>query len=192
MKLCGIYKIQSKKKPERIYVGSSVHIYSRWGKHRGDLSRNKHENGRLQNHVNKYGLDDLVFSIITGCSEDVTIAYEQFYIDALNPWFNLAPIAGTTRGIIHESRRGIPVRPAGSKLTEEHKRKISEAMRGAKNHQYGKPSPRKGMKGNPNPYKGIKGRYSEETLQKMRISNQRAWDRRKQKQKEETLCQASE
>lgn len=35
-----------------------------------------------------------------------------------------------------------------------------------------------------------KGRYSEETLEKMRISNQRAWDRRKQKIKEELSCPA--
>lgn len=61
-------------------------------------------------------------------------------------------------------------------------------MSGKNNHQYGKPSPKKGKKGNPNPNKGKKGIYSEETLAKMRISNQRAGDRRKQKQKER-LCQ---
>ena len=193
MKVCGIYKIQSKKKPERIYIGSSVHIYSRWSKHKGDLRRNQHDNGRLQNHANKYGVDDLSFSIITGCGEDVVIAYEQFYIDALNPWFNLAPVAGSTRGIIHESRRGVPTWRKGKSLTEEHKRKISESMSGEKNHQYGKPSPRKGGEGYPSPFKGKKGRYSEETLQKTRISNQRAWDRRRAERalkiKEEQLCQ---
>ena len=186
--ISGIYKIQSKCKPECIYVGSSIHVYSRWSKHKGDLRRNKHDNGRLQNHVNKYGLDDLEFSLITGCGEDVIVAYEQFYIDALNPWFNLAPIAGSTRGMIHESRRGVPSWRKGKNLTEEHKRKISAAMSGKNNHQYGKPSPKKGKKGNPNPNKGKKGIYSEETLAKMRISNQRAWDNRRQKAKEETSC----
>jgi len=176
-------------KPERIYVGSSIHIYSRWSKHKGDLRRNKHDNGRLQNHVNKYGVDDLEFSIITGCSEDVIIAYEQFYIDALDPWFNLAPIAGTTKGIIHEGRRGKSTWQKGKHFTEEHKRKISEAMSGEKNHQYGKPSPRRGKKGYPSPFKGKKGRYSEETLEKMRKSNKRAHEVRKQKKMEELLCQ---
>ena len=189
MPVSGIYKIQSKIKPDRIYVGSSSHVHSRWSKHKGDLLRNKHDNGRLQNHANKYGIDDLQFSLITGCGEDVLIAYEQFYIDALNPWFNLAQIAGSTKGMIHESRRGVPSWRKGKNLTEEHKRKISEAMSGKNNHQYGKPSPKKGKKGNPSPYKGKKGRYSEETLQKMRISNQRAWDRRKNKIKEDVSCQ---
>ena len=196
MKICGIYKIQSKKKPERFYIGSSTHIYSRWSKHKGDLRRNQHDNGRLQNHANKYGIDDLVFSIITGCGEDVVIAYEQFYIDALNPWFNLSPKAGTTKGITHPGRRGKPTWQKGRHFTEEHKRKISEAMSGPRNHQYGKPSPRKGKKGYPNPNKGKKGIYSEETLQKMRISNQRAADRRRAERalkiKEEQLCQVSE
>jgi hypothetical protein len=50
---------------------------------------------------------------------------------------------------------------------------------GENNSMYGRPSPRKGKKGFPSPFKGKKGRYSAETLEKMRISNQRAWDRRK-------------
>ena len=196
MKICGIYKIQSRKKPERIYVGSSVHIYSRWTKHRGDIRRNRHENPRIQNHANKYGLDDLEFSIIVCCGENEVIAYEQFYIDALDPWFNIAPIAGSTKGTIHPERRGKPTWQKGKHFTEEHKRKISEAMSGPRNHQYGKPSPRKGKKGYPNPNKGKKGIYSEETLQRMRISNKRAWERRKAERalkiKEEQLCQVSE
>jgi group I intron endonuclease len=185
MRVSGIYKIQSKIKPERIYIGSSININSRWSKHKGDLSRGSHDNQRLQNHVNKYGIDDLEFSIITGCSGDVIIAYEQFYIDALNPWFNLAHIAGTTKGMIHECRRGKPTWRKGKPLTKEHKDKISESMSGEKNHQFGKPSPRKGKKGTPSPYKGKKGRYSEETLERMRKSNKQAWEVRKLKKTEQ-------
>lgn len=184
----GIYKIQSRKRPERIYVGSSINIHSRWCSHRGELRRQKHVNKRLQNHVNKHGLDDLMFSVIVGCGEDTMVAYEQFYIDALNPWFNICPLAGTSRGAVHECRRGKPTWNSGKKLSEEHKKNIGKSMSGENNHQYGKPSPKKGLKGNPSPFKGKKGRYSEETLERMRKSNQRAWDRRKQKQKE-GLCQ---
>lgn len=187
MKVSGIYRIQSTVKPDRTYIGSSVNIYSRWSKHRGDLSRNKHDNGRLQNHVNKYGINDLTFSIITGCSEDVIIAYEQFYIDAFNPWFNISPTAGTTRGMKNEGRKGKPPWNKGIKLTEVHKQRIGERQSGKNNSMYGKPSPKKGKRGTPSIYKGKKGRYSEETLQKMRISNQHAWDRRKLKIVEEQL-----
>ena len=190
MRICGIYKIQSKKKPERIYVGSSVDINKRWSAHKRDLIRQKHVNRKLQNHANKYGLGDLDFVIIVCCGKEEVIAYEQFYIDALDPFFNLCPTADSPRGVSHESRRGKPTWQKGKHFTEEHKRKLSEAMRGDKNHRYGKPSPKKGQKGYPSPFKGKKGRYSEETLQRMRESNKRAWETRKQKQKEEISCPA--
>lgn len=180
--------IQSKTKPERIYIGSSVNIHSRWSHHRGNLLRKTHDNGRLQNHVNKYGLDDLQFSVIVGCPEDTIIAHEQFYIDSLIPWFNINPIAGTSRGAIHEGRRGKPTWNKGKKLTEEHKRKIGKSMTGENNPMYGVPAPIKGMKGKyPSKYKGIKGRYSKETLEKMRKLNKAAWGKRKQRK--ESLCQ---
>ena len=152
------------------------------------MLHNKHDNGKLQNHANKYGIEDLEFSLIVGCSEDMVIALEQFYIDALNPWFNINPTAGSSKGVIHESRRGKPTWAKGKKFTEEHRRKISEAQKGKNNSMYGRPAPIKGMKGKyPSKWKGKKGRYSGETLEKMRKSNKLAWEKRKQKETE--LCQ---
>ena len=37
MKISGIYKIESKLKPERIYIGSTININIRWNKHLTDL-----------------------------------------------------------------------------------------------------------------------------------------------------------
>ena len=54
MKTSGIYRIQSKIKSERIYIGSSVNIQSRWYHHLADLRKNIHGNSKLQNHFNKY------------------------------------------------------------------------------------------------------------------------------------------
>ena len=197
MPVSGIYKIQSKIKPERIYIGSAVNVPQRWRIHKTELRHDKHINKKLQNHANKYGVDDLVFNLITSCDKNDLLALEQFYLDALNPWFNICPIAGNTSGRpvsditrkkISELHKGRSPWSKGKKLTEAHKQHIREAMSGEKNHQYGKPSPRKGKRGYPSPFKGKKGRYSEETLEKMRISNQRAWDKRKQKKEEESLC----
>jgi group I intron endonuclease len=181
MKISGIYKIQSKCKPERIYIGSAINIKDRWRLHLWELELNRHHSSRLQNHYNKYGGDDLDFTIIEPCLPAFCVAREQEYLDNLNPFFNMAKIAGSTLGMIYESRRGKPTWRKGKPLSEEHKRKISESMSGEKNHQYGKPSPNKGKKMPPNKWKGKKGRYSEETLEKMRKSNKRAWEIRKQK-----------
>ena len=65
MNISGIYKIKSKVKPERIYIGSSVNIQERWRKHINYLKNNKHQSIKLQRHYNKYGKNDLVFSIFT-------------------------------------------------------------------------------------------------------------------------------
>jgi len=117
MTISGIYKIQSKRKPERIYIGSAANIHKRWIQHLSGLRHNRHGNKRLQNHFNKYGKADFVFSILIGCDECDLIVTEQFYIDAYNPWFNICKTAGCTRG---------------KKMSEEAKRKIGLASKGNK------------------------------------------------------------
>jgi hypothetical protein len=56
MKISGIYQIQSKKNPNRIYVGSGISIQHRWWYHLRNLKKGIHCNGKLQNHCNKYGI----------------------------------------------------------------------------------------------------------------------------------------
>ena len=99
MKISGIYKIQSIKKPDRIYIGSSICISERWRDHKKELRRNNHSNRRLQNHFNKYGEKDLLFNVIVGCDKDNLISYEQFYIDSLYPFFNINKIASSRLGV---------------------------------------------------------------------------------------------
>jgi len=212
MRISGIYKIQSKCKPERIYVGSAVNIKSRWKEHGCDLKNNIHHSPKLQNHYNKYGKNDLVYSILLGCNKDELISNEQFFLDSLKPFFNICMVAYSRLGVkvseegrkrislskmgnksntgnhlseetkqkISERHKGRISNRKGVKLSEETKRKISEAQRGEKNSMYGKPSPIKGKKMSPSKWKGKNGRYSEETLEKMRKSNKRAWEIRKQ------------
>lgn len=141
MSISGIYKIQSKIKPERTYIGSAVDIHVRWRTHLRQLKNNKHENSRLQNHFNKYGKDDLVFSILIGCDKLDLITTEQFYIDAYNPSFNICKKAGNTLGVKRsiETRRRVSEANTGKRnpnygkhLSEETRRKISEAHKGRK------------------------------------------------------------
>ena len=170
--LSGIYQIQSKANPERKYIGSSRRTGRRWVEHLFLLRKGEHHSKKLQRHYNKYGEADLSFSILLGCSEESRIEIEQFFFDTYRPYFNSVYVAEKSVG--NQGRKGRP-------LTEEHKRKISEAQRGEKNSMYKTDPWNKGKKGTPSPNKGKKGIYSEETLAKMRISNQRAADIRKLK-----------
>jgi group I intron endonuclease len=101
MKLCGVYKIQSVVKPERCYIGSSKNICSRWNQHLNALKCNKHRNKKLQNHYNKYGKNDLVFSILIDCEINKLIKIEQFFINSEKPWFNTRKIADSNIGVTH-------------------------------------------------------------------------------------------
>ena len=98
MKISGIYKIESKIKSERLYIGSAININRRWIIHLYDLKNNKHHSNKLQNHYNKYGKDDLIFSIIEECPISKLLIREQYYMDLKSPYFNECKIAGNCLG----------------------------------------------------------------------------------------------
>jgi group I intron endonuclease len=140
MAISGIYQIQSKIKPERIYIGSSVNIQRRWRDHLYLLKKNKHDNQRLQHHYNKYGKNDFVFSIIIGCGKDDLVTTEQFYIDSIKCWFNLCPKAGNTLGVrfSEESKERSRRATLGRKHPIESRKQRSLDSIGEKNHFFGK------------------------------------------------------
>jgi len=117
MTLSGIYKIQSKVKPKRIYIGSAVNLHKREKGHFSYLKRNKHANKKLQNHYNKYGSGDLVFSILLICEKELLMSNEQFFMDSYPIYFNECRIAGRTIGL---------------KRSEDWKKMISERNKGNK------------------------------------------------------------
>jgi group I intron endonuclease len=152
--LSGIYKIQSKCKPDRIYIGSAVNIYNRWSVHRCDLRKRKHSSSAFQRHVDKYGLDDLEFSVIAICDTNElnpinkVVWLEQCFIwayrhEGMNrPFFNASPMAGSCKGIKHPKEYGEAIsarqkgRPGwrnGCHNTPEHNAKISKAHMGMVN-----------------------------------------------------------
>lgn len=109
MNNCGIYKISS---PSGFYIGSSKKIDKRKQDHFSALRANRHCNTMLQRAFKKYG-DLIKFSVIEFCSFEELLEREQFYIDSLNPKYNICRTAG---------------RMDGYKFTEEQKKK----MRGRK------------------------------------------------------------
>jgi len=132
MKISGIYQIQSKLKPKRIYIGSAVNIKERRITHKSLLKKNNHHNPKLQTHYNKYGESDLQFSILLGCDKEDLIKTEQYFMDFLKPWFNILPKAGNSLGIkrSNETKQKQRLLKLGIKKSEESNRKRSESMKG--------------------------------------------------------------
>ena len=133
-KISGIYKIQSISHPDKFYIGSAVDIVSRKQKHFWDLRNNKHVNKKLQNHANKYGIDDLRFIILAECDKEELIGREQIYLDKYNPFFNICITAGSSLGLTwkqsEQGRENIRKGHIGLKQSEETKRKKSEKLKG--------------------------------------------------------------
>lgn len=158
----GIYKIQSKYKPKRIYIGSAVDFASRKRVHLCQLRKGNHHSPKLQRHYNKYGENDLIFSFITGCDKLNLIAYEQFYIDSLYPYFNVCQTAGSLLGI----KRGAAWNK-GKKATSEAIKNQSKAHKGKvpwnKGIKTNKPAWNTGLKG-----QGAGHKHSEEARNKIR------------------------
>lgn len=110
----GIYQIKSIK-TERVYIGSAINIKTRWNRHRRDLLKNAHHSSFLQRHYNKYGINDLIFSIVEFCKKEDLLLKEQIYLNSLSCEFNTCKVAGSCYGI---------------KKSEEFKRKISTITSG--------------------------------------------------------------
>lgn len=147
MKISGIYKIQSISHPDRCYIGSSVNIHKRWLVHLRELRLNIHICSKLQRHYNKYGKDDLKFSVIIGCGRNDLISTEQFFLDSTNPYFNTCKKAGNTLWVklsdetkkkLSNLKKGKSSWNKGKKLSEDHKRKIAKAQLGENNSFYHK------------------------------------------------------
>lgn len=158
MKISGIYKIQSISHPERCYIGSAVDYKSRWRIHIHDLKNNKHHSGKLQNHFNKYGESDLIFIMVEPCVPELLINREQYFIDTLNPFFNICKIAGSCLGV---------------KRSQEYCENMSRARTGIPSSKKGKPAnysedalKRMSRKGKLSPMKGKKA--SDEAIRKNR------------------------
>jgi len=177
MKISGIYKIQSQSEPDRIYIGSAINISQRWQTHLHILRKNKHHSIKLQRHYNKYKEFDLVFIIIEPCLPDFLFIREQYYIDQLNPYFNICKKAGSQLGMKRneETRKKMRNCRGGEKhylykkhLSEETKSKISEAHKGMKPSKETRLKMRLAKMGN---IPGNKGKQmSDETKRKMSLS----------------------
>lgn len=127
----GIYEIVNTINGKR-YVGSAVSIALRWRQHRCELGKGRH-NPKFQNAWLKYGADAFVFRVLeyVGDKQDL-LSREQIYIDALNPEYNCAKVAGSNLGIQWGPQTLAKMSAASLRLwsTAGHKERMSAAHRG--------------------------------------------------------------
>lgn len=94
----GIYRFYTKDN-KKSYIGSSVNLYRRINMHINGLLKNKSNCVKLQNYVNKYGMDSLSLEILETfliidhrLLEERETYYIQYY-NAVNNGFNCLSVA---------------------------------------------------------------------------------------------------
>ena len=107
---CGVYEIVNLMNNKR-YIGSSKDLAARKKQH----FRGSQSNPHMQCAMRKYGKENFVFNVLEYVCESDLLSVEQFYIDTLNPEYNICRVAG--------NRLGVPV-------SDQTKGKISEKLRG--------------------------------------------------------------
>lgn len=113
----GIYCIRNKVN-NKVYIGQSIDIRTRWWGHRCDLNRNNHHNQYLQNAWNKHGEDNFEFFVLEECKLEDINDREIFWIQKYN---------STDVSIGYNLSTGGDCSTRGIKLTQEQKDKMSQA-----------------------------------------------------------------
>ena len=115
----------------KVYVGSSINLKKRFGRHRRELRANMHPNKHFQAAYNLSGIEAFEYKIIRYCDKKDCLFFEQTYLDIY--WdnckncYNIYKTAGSSLGYI---------------FTEDQKKALSKShigiQAGKKNGMYGK------------------------------------------------------
>lgn len=99
-KRAGIYKITNTITQD-FYIGSAVNFKKRFQIHLSYLRKNKHHSRYLQNSFNKYGESIFIFEELVVCPQEYLLKLEQWFLDSLNPIYNICKVAGSWLGQKH-------------------------------------------------------------------------------------------
>lgn len=92
----GVYKITNSVNG-KFYVGSSISLYKRLSEHFEKLRKGIHKNPHLQASYLKYG-EVFTIEILKVCKRDEIFQVEQYYLDTLNPDYNINKMATGRHG----------------------------------------------------------------------------------------------
>jgi len=119
---------------KKIYVGSAADLTKRFYMYCSLKHLVGAKNSLICKALIKYGYSCFSFIILEYCDKIDVVKREQYYIDTLNPEYNLAKIAGSSLGVIRSEETKAKIDEARSKLihSEDTKNKIAAAILGRK------------------------------------------------------------
>jgi group I intron endonuclease len=124
----GVYALICKAS-NKFYVGSSVCLANRLLDYMQPAYLAQLVNRPILKALRKYGVNNFIFIVLETCQASVVLEREQYWLDLINPEYNLSPSAGSTLGVtLSEARPEAPRAPRPG--PEETKVQISAALKG--------------------------------------------------------------
>ncbi len=138
---CWVNKVYGSK-----YIGSSNNLYRRLLQYFNTKYLLKHENMVICRALLKHGYSNFDLEILEYCDTKDLVKREQYYIDLLNPEYNILKKAGSLLGFKHreETIAKMSISKAGEKNPMFGKIGVEHPMfgkTGEKNPMFGKPRP---------------------------------------------------
>ena len=147
----GIYMITNKKTKD-FYIGQSKNLYNRFLNYFNPAYLKRSFNSIIGRAIIKYGYSNFSLTILEYCDKENLTAREQYYLDTLNPVYNILKIAGAyavdfshteeTKYQIRKSLKGVYAGEKsywyGKKLTSETKALMSLKKTNENNPLFGK------------------------------------------------------
>jgi group I intron endonuclease len=135
----GVYALICKV-TNKYYVGSSIHLGARLLDYMQPAYLARNSNRPILRALLKYSLNDWIFIILETCQSSVVLDREQYWLDFLEPEYNLSKEAGSTLGVnlSEETKAKLRAAQLGRTHTLETRQLMSETRKGPNNPWFGK------------------------------------------------------
>ena len=146
----GIYRWTNKITGD-MYIGQSSNLYFRFTRYYSKAYLENRKNLIISRAINKYGYSNFSLEILEYCEIPLLFEREQYYLDILNPAYNILKIAGSSKGFKQSLETKLKISNAlrgkytginspiyGKSHTSERKKLLSLSTSGEKNHFFGK------------------------------------------------------
>lgn len=125
----GVYRIVNQANGN-VYVGSTNNLARRWPEHRKKLRAMVSTCTRLQAAWKKYGEPAFRFEVLEVVADaGRLLVREQYWIDALHPQYNVAPVAGSQAGVRHSPETRALLARLAKPITPEQREKMVAGIR---------------------------------------------------------------